>query len=68
MWACLVGMANVDPLLKKLEPVHTAVNYEGIFFLFFFKSQPPYQGGKKKKGLPEVGVSEEGVCCKIVFL
>ena len=39
------------------------------FFSFFFKSRPPYQVEKKKEmGVQEVGVSEEGVCYKIVFL
>ena len=36
---------------------------------FFFKSRPPYQVEKKKNmGVPEVGVLEEGVYCKMVFL
>ena len=34
-----------------------------------FQERPPYQVEKKKElGVLEVGVSEEGVCCKIVFL
>ena len=42
--------------------------YIYIYF-FFFKSQPPYQVEKNKDvGMPEVGVSDEGVCCKITFL
>ena len=33
----------------------------------FFQAQPPYQV-EKEMSVPEVSVSEEGVCCKIVFL
>ena len=40
---------------------------------FVFQVRPPYQVEKekekeKKMGVPEVGVSEEGVCCKTIFL
>ena len=44
--------------------------YMQLKFYFFIKSRPPYQVGKKKKemGVPEVGVSEEGVRRKMVFL
>ena len=36
-------------------------------FLFLFATAIPSRK-KKVMGVPEVGVSEEGVCCKIVFL
>ena len=38
-----------------------------IFILFFFESQLPYQVEKKDMCVLEVDVSEEGVCCKVVF-
>ena len=31
---------------------------------FVFQERPPYQVEKKEIGVPEVGVSEEGVCCR----
>ena len=39
---------------------------ETIFLII--KSRLPYQVEKKEVSVPEVGVSEEGVCCSIVFL
>ena len=40
-----------------------------LLFIYLFKSRPTYQVEKKFGGcVPEVGVSEEGVCCKIIFL
>ena len=35
---------------------------------FFFFQEPTARLSKKKMVVPEVDVSEEGVCCKIVFL
>ena len=37
-----------------------------IYFIFF-ESQLPYQVEKKDVCVPEVDVSQEGVCCKVVF-
>ena len=36
-------------------------------FVVVFQARSPYQVGKNNKemGVPGVGVSEEGVCCKI---
>ena len=50
---------------------HTpAKKYRNTQLLFFFQEQTAIPSTKKKKemGVPEIGVSEEGVCCKIIFL
>ena len=67
-------MQELEPLslpeFLSLHYIIILVLFIYIFIYLFIKSQPPYQVEKKKKemGVPEVGVSEEGVCCKIVFL
>ena len=45
-------------------------HFLSLFLSLSFFLRPPYQVGEKKKEMcvPEVGVSEEGVCCKMVFL
>ena len=48
-------------------PVYWGSVSEKLDFFVIFKSRLPYQVEKKDVGVPEVGVSEEGVCYKIVF-
>ena len=54
-------MSHNPSLVAKVE------NMALTFFFLVFKSRPPYQV-EKGNGCAEVGVSEEGVYCKVVFL
>ena len=54
-------------LLHGVSRVSDSQGIETIFFSFFPRATA-IPSRKTKKGVPEVGVSEEGVCCKIVFL
>ena len=37
-------------------------------FIYLFIYQEPTDIPSRKKNVPDVGVSEDGVCCKIIFL
>ena len=59
------GVVNIFSSLDQVNDVFVSISLS----LFFFQARPPFQVGEKKEmGVPEVGVSEEGVCCKIIFL
>ena len=39
-----------------------------IIYFYYYKRDAIPSRKIKQTGVPEVGVSEEGVCCKVVFL